>query len=930
MLEDSHRAAKHSKTVASLLALMEDNRHRAEEDPFGNPVLVTARSILRLMERGEISEADINAVITELRDEAFQDRAQRIALYVGGTDPQSSEASYTRIAEKLASEAAPGSFESNREEFERTRFAAVFTAHPTFSAPAPVLAALAETASGRDPKKTFASHRSTTPTLEEEFTQAIAAISNGRDAIDRLNTALLTSARRAWPEDWTKLVPQAVALASWVGYDTDGRVDINWWDTLRLRLRMKKLQLERLESQVGDIDAASALADRIERAIGCVDRQIAAVPVKGDPDAVAEFASELIEHREDALVTVEPLMELFAASIAKAGAGDQLKLAVARAGLASHGMSFAHSHVRLNAAQVHNAVRLRLGLQDPPADPFRRRVLLGAINAALDKVSPVPVDFGGILAEQASATRLMMTVAQIAKHIDGNAPVRFLIAETESGYTLLSVLWLAKLFGVEKHIEISPLFETAEALEQGSRAIEEALRSPHYRAYLKQTGKLAIEFGYSDSGRYVGQLAATFLIERVRVKLAELMQKYGLTDHVELILFDTHGESIGRGAHPGSLTDRLKYLSPSASRAMFARNGINQRDETSFQGGDGYLLFGTPEIAMASIARIAEHAFDDLPTTGDPIYEEADFAADFFATIGATMHELVEDPGYASLLGAFGPALLDPTGSRPAIRQSDGGGGPSVIKHPRELRAILNNAILQQLGWCANTLQGIGAAAARQPELFLELRDKSPRFRRALEFASHALAHSDIDVLRATTALLDPGSWLDRAAHVEAARARQLVGVARSLNRLDLWGPIQSMFHRIQTDYVLLRAAWPKAPQMQTREMLLHAIRIALIQRIWIMATAIPDFSPRHGVTRQALEMRLLQLDVPSTLALMDEVFPNEADPTAGRDFGEPHGPRSAVSYAKEHEQIFDPIGRLFAQVREIATAITHEVGAFG
>ncbi|BCJ92088.1 hypothetical protein IZ6_28230 [Terrihabitans soli] len=930
MLEDTHRAAKHSKTVAALLALMEDNRHRAEEDPFGNPVLVTARAILRQIDRGDISEADVDQVIAELRDEAFQDRAQRIALYVGGTEKEASEASYSRIAEKLASEGAPGSFESNREEFERTRFVAVFTAHPTFSAPAPVLAALAETASGRDPKTHFASHRPSTPTLEMEFTQAIAAIKNGRDAIDRFNTALLSSARRAWPEDWTALVPQAVALASWVGYDTDGRVDINWWDTLRLRLRMKKLQLERLEAQVADIDAADKLADRIERAIGCVDRQIAAVPAKGDPDTVAEFAAELIEHREDALVTNEPLMELFADAIAKATPDDQLKLAVARAGLASHGMSFAHSHVRLNAAQVHNAVRLRLGLQDPPADPFRRRVLLGAINSALDKVETIPVDFGGILAEQASATRLMMTVAQIAKHIDGNAPVRFLIAETESGYTLLSVLWLAKLFGVEKHVEISPLFETADALEQGSRAIEEALRSPHYRAYLKETGKLAIEFGYSDSGRYVGQLAATFLIERLRVKLAELMQKYGLADHVELILFDTHGESIGRGAHPGSLTDRLKYLSPSASRAMFARNGINQRDETSFQGGDGYLLFGTPEIAMASVARIAEHAFDELPTSGDPIYEEADFAADFFATIGATMHELVEDPGYASLLGAFGPALLDPTGSRPAIRQQDGGGGPSVIKHPRELRAILNNAILQQLGWCANTLQGIGAAAARQPELFLELRDKSPRFRRALEFASHALAHSDIDVLRATTALLDPGSWLDRAAHVEPVRARQLVGVAHSLNRLNLWGPVQSMFHRIQTDFVLLRAAWPKAPEMQTREMLLHAMRIALIQRIWIMATAIPDFSPRHGVTRQALDMRFLQLDVPSTLALMDEVFPNEADPTKGRDFGEPHGPRQAVSYAKEHEQIFDPIGRLFAQVREIGTAITHEVGAFG
>ena len=36
-------------------------------------------------------------------------------------------------------------------------------------------------------------------------------------------------------------------------------------------------------------------------------------------------------------------------------------------------------------------------------------------------------------------------------------------------------------------------------------------------------------------------------------------------------------------------------------------------------------------------------------------------------------------------------------------------GGAARIRHPSELRAIPNNAILQQIGWCANTLQGIGA-----------------------------------------------------------------------------------------------------------------------------------------------------------------------------------------------------------------------------
>ncbi len=89
--------------------------------------------------------------------------------------------------------------------------------------------------------------------------------------------------------------------------------------------------------------------------------------------------------------------------------------------------------------------------------------------------------------------------------------------------------------------------------------LDEALRSPHYRAYLQATGKLALQFGYSDSGRYVGQLAASYLIERLRLKIADTLERHKVTG-VEVILFDTHGKSVGRGSHPGSLSDRLKYL----------------------------------------------------------------------------------------------------------------------------------------------------------------------------------------------------------------------------------------------------------------------------------------------------------------------------------------------------------------------------------
>jgi phosphoenolpyruvate carboxylase len=920
--------------LADLVAYLADARERAQQDPFGNPVLATALLISRRFDDGTLDEDVLHALVGVLRDQAAADRAGRLAAYVSGTDPERTQAALAGLAERLIRPDpadSPLPLREVRSLVEQPRFAAVFTAHPTFALAPRSYAALADRASGRMQDPVPGSHRPQRPTLDAEFEAATHAIAHGRDALDALAGAILDAARPVWPALWTSLSPSPVILASWVGYDTDGRSDIGWWDSLRYRLRMKRLQLARVAGQVA---GTGTLAGRIEDALAEVDAQLALMPAaRPEPDHVAAFARALVAGRERALLSPEPLLPLFSAAISDADEATQRRLVVARAGLMAHGLGLAHTHMRLNATQIHNAARLRLGLDAPAEDASRRRVLLAAMGEALDKVSPVPVDFGGLLQEQSSAVRLMMLAAQIAKHVDAFAPVRFLIAETESGYTLLAALWLARLFGVEKHVEISPLFETSDALEGGARVLEEALRSPHYREYVRGMGRLCLQFGYSDSGRYIGQLPSTYLIERLKLRLADALGRHGLDD-VEVVLFDTHGESIGRGAHPGSLADRLDYLSPPAARAALAAAGLRVREESAFQGGDGYLLFATPELALATVTRIAEHALAPRsPKTdagADAIYAEPDFAADFFATAAAGMRELVEDRGYAALLGAFGPALLDPTGSRPPVRQDDAG-GPALIRHPRELRAIPNNAILQQLGWFANVLHGLGAACARQPELFAELRESSPRFRRALDLARFAASHSDLDVLRAGVSLLDPGSWLDRAAHARLpGRAHALATVGRALTRLDVWAAMGATVRRVQADHVALREAWPDLPAMSDRAVLLHALRIAVIQRIWLLGTEIPEFSPRHGVTPEGVQARLLRLDVPGAVEVLAQVFPRAADPAAAQEYGEPGSDSAATAYAREHETVFAPLARLHGLVREIGVAITHEVGAFG
>jgi phosphoenolpyruvate carboxylase len=918
-----------------LLAELREARAEAAEDPFGEPVLLSALSISRRLDDGRLDLDAVAGIVQRLSDSAAAERAGRIAAYLGlreGGGDMPAELAARLVRPDPADSPIP--FAQYRALIEAPRFAAVLTAHPTFSLPPRTAAALAAAATGGVPLPAGLAHRPAPPTLGEEFVQAAEAIARGRDALDGLAGALLDAARAVWPDRWHALVPRPVLLASWVGYDTDGRTDIGWWDTLRLRLTMKRLQLARLAGQIAALvggQELEALRARVAAAERAVAAQLAAVPDGPDPLATQAFAARLVEDREAALTSPEPLLPLFEAAIAAASDdGARRALAVARAGLAAHRLALAHTHVRLNASQVHNAVRQRLGVTEAADDMARRRSLLARINAALAELVPQPVDFGALLAEQASAARLMLTVAQIAKHIDAATPVRFLIAETETGYTLLAALWLARRFGIAHAIELSPLFETAEALDRGDRVLEEALRSPHFRDYLRSHGRLCLQFGYSDSGRYVGQLAASYLAERLKLRVAELLRRHGLSG-IELVLFDTHGESVGRGAHPQSLADRLAYLSPPQARAALRKAGFHLREETSFQGGDGYLLFGTPALAAATVAGIAAHAFAPPGETDDPIYAEADFGADFFATVRREMQALVEDPGYAALLGAFGPGLLERTGSRPAARQTDGMGAPVRITHPSQLRAIPNNAILQQLGWMANTLHGLGAAAAANPDAFADLRARSPRFARALAMAARAASSSDLGVLRAAVDTLDPGTWLDRAGFTRRPGRREaLVAVARAVEAIGLDAPTRRLFRRLQLDHLALRAAWPELPAMPDRLVLLHALRLALIHRIWLLAVAVPEFSPRHGVTRETLVARILQLDVEPALALLEEVFPVAADPAAGLNFHEPGPPREGLTYAREHAEILGPLRRLFALVRGCGAAITHEVGAFG
>ncbi len=451
--------------------------------------------------------------------------------------------------------ASGGGFEEFRAAMARGMFGVVFTAHPAFSITLALAHKLAELATSQTvegaPFETTdraeriaaalgAEHRPPAElSLEVEHLWVTEALHQTHDALEAVHRTALRVARKHWPEEWTILDPRLVTLASWVGYDQDGRTDLTWTRTITARLLDKRAIIDRYRSKVERLrvsatedfqTALEPLAARLATASATVADQLElAEAANRDASQTAAFGRAMVAGRDKALVETAPLIALIEAALQVARDDDQLEaLLVMRSSMRTHGLGLAHIHVRLNSSQLHNAVRRQVGLETEPNDPANRRSYFNTINDMLGRVRPTTISFGSVMEERASAKQLMMTVAQIVKFIDAETPIRFLIAETETGFTLLAALYYARLFGVEDRVEISPLFETEEAFERGQRVIEEALKSPHYRAYLERQGRMAVQFGFSDSGRFIGQMAATFRIEGLRLRLAKLLERHGL------------------------------------------------------------------------------------------------------------------------------------------------------------------------------------------------------------------------------------------------------------------------------------------------------------------------------------------------------------------------------------------------------------------
>lgn len=920
------------KSVAALEARLGELHQRTRETPLFNPVFQLALDLSRALEGGEMSLDDMGALVAELECDGLKARADKLrGLLAAPPAPP-----------PLAQE---DDFETFRTRWERPQLHAVFTAHPTFLLAPAQAEAVARAASS--PGEVDDAVRAGPPvrgavTLDHEHKAAMAAMARAQDARDVIVARLFEEAQRCWPQDWRSLRPLPFRFASWVGYDMDGRTDIGWHTSIAFRLEEKAERLARYTASLEGLDPAHPLLATLRPATAFARAR--AEDFAGDlssAEALADAANRLTAHHGgENLLSLTPMIAALETEAETAPQARAARLLTLAAAMRADGLGMGWIHFRVNAKQLHNAVRRRLG--DQAGLDLASKGAIAALRKLVEEAKPLRTNFAALATESSTAIRQFLAMAQILKHIDADAPIRMLVAECEQPATVLAALYFAKLFGVEGKVDVSPLFETETALEHGGRFLDALLAEPAYRTYARQRGRVAVQTGFSDAGRFVGQVPAALAIERLQGRLAEAMAANGLGD-IAALVFNTHGESMGRGAHPASFADRIEWpLSPWARR-RFARAGIRLEPEVSFQGGDGYLFFATPELALATLTRIAElrPAEADLAAAADPFYHRTDLSLDFYRAVKEHQGEHLASRTYARAVTAFGLGLLNPTGSRVSRRQSDISADREMSL--RQIRAIPHNAILQQLGYPVNVIAGIGSAADANREEMAQLLGDSPRGRQILRLVRAANALASIKTVAAFGELFNSAYWASRTYRgTEDHLAGPCAALAEYLVGDDRTGVFRRLASRLRIDALkfhrLIALLPEEAADTETREHVrrrigvLQALRLALLQHMFLKVVAVPVFSRANDISRRDVIEMVMTLCIDEALAQLRRAFPVRIPGPRDFPLDEPSDfpDGGEEGYGAYERDFMTPIARAQELSLRISTAIANEFGAHG
>lgn len=196
---------------------------------------------------------------------------------------------------------------------------------------------------------------------------------------------------------------------------------------------------------------------------------------------------------------------------------------------------------------------------------------------------------------------------------------RYIISNSEDIYSVLFVYGLLRWScwkDKEIPMDIVPLFESMEAMENASTIMKALFDIPAYREHLLQRGNTqTVMLGFSDGTKDGGYLQANWSIFKTKEHLSELFSDYG----IKAIFFDGRGGPPARG---GGKTHRF-YASQTEKIANHAiQLTIQGQTISSRFGTKEHFIFNCEQLLTAGFShRLAEKG-NTISTASRHLIEE--------------------------------------------------------------------------------------------------------------------------------------------------------------------------------------------------------------------------------------------------------------------------------------------------------------------
>ena len=392
-----------------------------------------------------------------------------------------------------------------------------------------------------------------------------------------------------------------------------------------------------------------------------------------------------------------------------------------------------------------SAVLSSQGVNYPEMDESAKVALLEKEIAGNRPLIPARLEYDEETNKTLSLFRLISDQSQ-ALGVDAFGSCILSMASAVSD--VLAVLLLAKEARLadlssdkgSSEVDVVPLFETIEDLENAPQVLDTLLTNPIYRRNVAFRGnQQEVMVGYSDSNKDGGYLTANWKLYVAQSQLAETAKKHGVT----LRLFHGRGGAVGRGGGP-------------AGKAILAQppGSVRGRLKITEQGEVIAARYFDQEVAYRNLEQIV-HAvlLASVEKASDsPLLSEREWA-DAMDEISGTAFKayralVYNDPDFVRFFQEATPigelAQLN-IGSRPPKR--------TASDRIEDLRAIpwvfsWMQSRITLPGWygIGTALGGYGDLSAQNLRRLQEMYQNWPFFTTMLDNAQMSLAKADMDI----------------------------------------------------------------------------------------------------------------------------------------------------------------------------------------